>query len=283
MRESDSPKAEGQVLSRYHSSGEHEFTVLDEVPERVASVKARGAHRIAPPSSALRGKVVVAAVAVGAFAAAAAGQTLQAATGDAPDNIAPLAGSSADVSAAMGMGGGTAGAPELLTLTKTTDGSVEAEKIVTVERVTQARTARAIEIKKQQEEAARPKIVKPTEGRFTSGFGARWGETHFGIDIANRIGTPIVSIADGTVVEAGTASGFGLWVRVQHTDGTTSVYGHVNDYVVRPGQKVKAGQLIAHLGNRGQSTGPHLHFEIWDSEGRKMNPLSWFAARGVKV
>ncbi|PPK69642.1 peptidase M23-like protein [Actinokineospora auranticolor] len=247
----------------------------------------KGAHRIAPPSSALRGRVVVAAVAVGAFAAAAAGQTIQAASSggaSAADDVAPPLAGVRQAAASMGSGGdtgGTTAAPELLTLSKETDGSAEVQKIATAQRLTEARNARAAQLKAKQEEAARPKFVQPAVGTFTSGFGARWGVTHYGIDIANRIGTPIVSVADGTVIEAGTASGFGLWVRVQHEDGTVSVYGHVNDYVVREGQQVKAGQLIAHIGNRGQSTGPHLHFEIWDTSGRKMNPLPWLAARGI--
>ena len=270
-------------MSRHRNpGGEREFSALDEALER-ATPRTRGAHRIAPPSSALRGRVVVAAVAVGAFAAAAAGQTLQsAAGGGSSEDIAPLAGTR-DVAAHMGIGGDTATAPELLALTKTTDGTLEAQKMVTSERLTQARNQRAADEQAKKAEAARPKVVKPTDGVLTSGFGARWGTTHYGIDLANRIGTPIVSAADGVVIEAGTASGFGLWVRVQHGDGTVTVYGHVNDYVVREGQRVKAGQLIAHMGNRGQSTGPHLHFEVWDSEGRKMNPIPWLNNRGVRV
>ncbi|CRK59911.1 putative peptidase [Alloactinosynnema sp. L-07] len=271
-------------MSRHRNTGgEREFTALDEALER-AVPRVRGAHRIAPPSSVLRGRVVVAAVAVGAFAAAAAGQTLQSAAGGgtAAEDIAPLAGSR-DASAHMGIGGDTTTAPELLALTKTTDGTLEAQKMVTSERLTQARNQRAADEEAKKVEAARPKVVKPTDGVLTSGFGARWGTTHYGIDLANRIGTPIVATADGVVVEAGTASGFGLWVRVQHSDGTVTVYGHVNDYVVREGQKVKAGQLIAHMGNRGQSTGPHLHFEVWDSQGRKLNPISWLNTRGVRL
>ncbi|GLZ43256.1 M23 family metallopeptidase [Actinokineospora sp. NBRC 105648] len=272
-------------MSRHRSTGEEqEFTALDEALERGAR-RAKGAHRIAPPSSALRGRVVVAAVAVGAFAAAAAGQTLQATAGSA-DEIVPLSGTR-EASASLGMGGDVAppatATPELLSVVNEADGSLEAQKMATSERVTQARNAKAAQDRAKQEEAARPKFIKPTQGTFTSGFGARWGVTHYGVDIANSIGTPIVSVADGTVIEAGTASGFGLWVRVQHEDGTISVYGHVNDYVVREGQKVKAGQLIAHLGNRGQSTGPHLHFEIWDASGRKMNPLPWLNARGINL
>ena len=130
--------------------------------------------------------------------------------------------------------------------------------------------------------ARRPSFVAPTVGRLTSTYGARWGTMHWGIDLANRIGTPIVSAADGVVVEAGPASGFGLWVRVRHTDGTITVYGHVDRILVRQGQAVKAGQQIATMGNRGQSTGPHLHFEVW-SGGVKINPLLWLRSRGVQI
>ncbi|APU16271.1 metalloendopeptidase-like membrane protein [Actinoalloteichus fjordicus] len=125
-------------------------------------------------------------------------------------------------------------------------------------------------------------FVKPTEGTFTSGFGARWGTTHYGIDIANSIGTPIVSATSGTVISAGTASGFGQWVRVQADDGTITVYGHIDTYSVSVGQQVAAGEQIATMGNRGQSTGPHLHFEV-HVNGQKIDPQPWLAARGISV
>ena len=126
-------------------------------------------------------------------------------------------------------------------------------------------------------------VVRPTNGRFTSGFGGRWGSTHYGIDLAAPIGTPIVSVAAGTVVEAGPASGFGLWVRVRHDDGTVTVYGHVNEIMAATGTRVRAGQQIATVGNRGHSTGPHLHFEVWRQGSEKTDPLPWLAARGVSV
>ena len=131
--------------------------------------------------------------------------------------------------------------------------------------------------------AATPDHVRPAEGRFTSGFGARWGTTHQGIDIANGIGTPIVSAADGTVVEAGPASGFGQWVRIRLDDGTINVYGHVNRFFVEAGQRVTAGERIAEIGNKGHSTGPHLHFEVWDTAGKKINPVPWFADHGISL
>ncbi|KAA2249534.1 M23 family metallopeptidase, partial [Solihabitans fulvus] len=103
---------------------------------------------------------------------------------------------------------------------------------------------------------------------------------HYGVDIANAIGTPILAVTDGTVAEAGSATGFGLWVRLQHDDGTITVYGHVDSYSVHEGQPVGAGEQIARMGNRGESTGPHLHFEVWVN-GRKIDPEPWLAQRSI--
>ncbi|MDZ7932579.1 MAG: M23 family metallopeptidase [Rhodococcus sp. (in: high G+C Gram-positive bacteria)] len=125
--------------------------------------------------------------------------------------------------------------------------------------------------------------VQPVAGVLTSNFGSRWGTQHSGLDIAAPIGTPIYAAADGTVSDAGPASGFGLWVKVRHDDGTETVYGHVNDFSVHPGQRVSAGEQIATVGNRGQSTGPHLHFEVHDPSGVKVDPAQWLATRGVAV
>jgi murein DD-endopeptidase MepM/ murein hydrolase activator NlpD len=125
--------------------------------------------------------------------------------------------------------------------------------------------------------------VNPTEGRFTSGFGARWGTTHQGIDIAGPVGTPIYAFTGGVVEEAGPASGFGLWVVLRHPDGTQTVYGHVNRIFVEEGDVVEAGDEIAEMGNKGHSTGPHLHFEVWEEDGTKINPLPWLQERGIVV
>ncbi|MEQ3554450.1 peptidoglycan DD-metalloendopeptidase family protein [Pseudonocardia nematodicida] len=121
--------------------------------------------------------------------------------------------------------------------------------------------------------------ISIVSGRVTSGFGARWGAQHNGLDIAAPIGTPINVPIAGTVIDSGPASGFGMWVRVQHDDGTITVYGHINRSLVSVGERVQAGQQIAEVGNRGQSTGPHLHIEVIQG-GTKINPKPWLDANG---
>ncbi|WP_413465177.1 M23 family metallopeptidase [Nocardia seriolae] len=120
-------------------------------------------------------------------------------------------------------------------------------------------------------------------GTFTSGFGIRWGVAHQGVDIAAPIGTPIYAVADGTVLEAGPASGFGMWVRLLHDDGTVTIYGHIDTTTVSQGQRVMAGDQIATVGNRGFSTGPHCHFEVWLNGVDKIDPLPWLASRGISL
>ncbi|RDI50975.1 M23 family metallopeptidase [Nocardia mexicana] len=130
----------------------------------------------------------------------------------------------------------------------------------------------------------RPPAVRPVAGVLSSLFGMRWGALHAGIDFAEPLGSPIASVTDGTIIEAGPASGFGMWVRVQQDDGTVGVYGHVNDILVTVGQHVRAGDIIATVGDRGFSTGPHLHYEVWAHDnGEKMDPIPWLAARGIDV
>jgi murein DD-endopeptidase MepM/ murein hydrolase activator NlpD len=135
-------------------------------------------------------------------------------------------------------------------------------------------------------EAARPKAVLPVDGaRFTSGYGARWGTFHYGIDLAAPMRTPEYAAMDGVVVRAGSASGFGLAVYVLHENGDVTVYGHMDKILVEPGQYVEAGETIALLGNRGQSTGPHLHFEVHQGgmNGKRIDPVPWLAERGVEI
>jgi murein DD-endopeptidase MepM/ murein hydrolase activator NlpD len=125
----------------------------------------------------------------------------------------------------------------------------------------------------------------PANGRVTSCYGSRWGTLHAGVDIAAPIGTPVYAPEGGVVLQAGPASGFGLAVAVQHRDGTITLYGHVNQFFVTPGQVVAAGEQIAEVGNRGQSTGPHLHFEVHEGGlyANRTNPVPWLNQRGISL
>ncbi len=128
--------------------------------------------------------------------------------------------------------------------------------------------------------------AKPFSGRVTSCFGARWGTSHNGLDVASPIGTPLYAPISGTVKRAGSATGFGLAVYLLGDDGAVYVYGHINDYFVRTGDRVVAGEQIAEVGNRGNSTGPHVHFEVHPNGAMysgASNPVPWLNARGIHV
>ncbi|MBD8079665.1 peptidoglycan DD-metalloendopeptidase family protein [Cellulosimicrobium arenosum] len=111
---------------------------------------------------------------------------------------------------------------------------------------------------------------------------------HLGQDMGAKSGTRINAIAAGTVLRAGSVSGFGQWVVIKHRT-VSSVYGHVldGDKYVKVGQKVKAGQRIADVGSTGTSTSPHLHLEIWNgtygSGGAHTDSLAFLKARGVDL
>lgn len=115
---------------------------------------------------------------------------------------------------------------------------------------------------------------------------------HLGQDLGAASGTRINAIADGTVLRAGSVTGFGQWVVLRHTIGgrtVSSVYGHVidGDKYVKAGQTVKAGQRIADVGSSGLSTSPHLHLEVWNgtygSGASHTDPLAYLTGQGVDL
>lgn len=122
----------------------------------------------------------------------------------------------------------------------------------------------------------------PAPGRCSSGFGPRGGGFHHGQDIAAPVGTTIVAAGDGLVIDAGPARGYGRWIRIQHPDATITTYGHNNRNLVHTGLTVLAGQPIAEVGNRGQSTGPHLHFQI-EVRGQAIDPVAFYYQHGAKL
>ena len=114
----------------------------------------------------------------------------------------------------------------------------------------------------------------PVRGRITSHFGRRWGRLHQGIDIAVPRHTPVRAAAPGRVTFARWGGGYGYLVEVDHGSGVVTRYAHSARILVREGQSVAAGQVLALSGNTGHSTGPHLHFEI-RYRGRAVNPLPY--------
>jgi murein DD-endopeptidase MepM/ murein hydrolase activator NlpD len=114
----------------------------------------------------------------------------------------------------------------------------------------------------------------PSSQVITSDFGPRGTGFHAGIDIGAPIGTSITAVDNGIVLYSGKASGFGNWVVIKHGNGLMSVYGHMfgDGIFVSVGQEVKRGQVIAVVGNDGESTGPHLHFGVATGiTGNQMN------------
>ena len=111
-------------------------------------------------------------------------------------------------------------------------------------------------------------MIWPVNGVITSPYGYRthpiFGTTiyHSGIDIGVDYGTPVQAADGGTVVEAGWVSGYGYAVVIDHGNGLSTLYGHNQELAVSAGQSVSQGQVIAYAGSTGNSTGPHVHFEV---------------------
>ncbi|RWA20547.1 hypothetical protein MBRU_02495 [Mycolicibacterium brumae DSM 44177] len=231
-----------------------------------------GQHRKADTSAA-KGRALIVAMAAGAAAAAAY-------TAMAPRDVAPVtktvlaAGSADEVEGATITG--TSKGMQLVAMNPALSTSGHQEELA-------KGTAFAQERAEREARLSRPLFVKPTQGIFTSGYGYRWGALHGGIDMAAPIGTPIYAVSDGVVIEAGPTAGYGAYVKLRHTDGTVTLYGHINSWTVTTGQQVMAGDQIATVGNRGFSTGPHCHFEVMPDGSSRIDPVPWLAARGISV
>ena len=134
----------------------------------------------------------------------------------------------------------------------------------------------------QQQSSSVPVVVSsgsgvlgwPVSGPVTSGFGLRWGRMHEGIDIAVAEGTPVRAAGAGTVIYAGWMGGYGNLVVVDHGNGLSTAYAHNSSLGVGVGQSVTAGQVVSYSGNTGNSTGPHVHFEV-RVNGSAVDPLGY--------
>ncbi|WP_084515288.1 M23 family metallopeptidase [Nocardia acidivorans] len=236
--------------------------------------RAGGTHRIPTPPSSLKGRAAVVAVAAGAVVAA--GQTGMETTGAQADNVEYQAAAQVREVSANETIGDTSGAPQVLNSGAPVD-------LTQFNDILQKGQKYAADLAAAEAAKLRPLFTKFAAGNFTSGYGIRWGVQHLGVDVAAPIGTPIYAVADATVLEAGPASGFGMWVRLLHDDGTVTIYGHIDTATVSAGQRVLAGDQIATVGNRGFSTGPHCHFEVWLNGVDKIDPLPWLASRGISL
>ncbi|HEX3527780.1 MAG TPA: M23 family metallopeptidase [Thermoanaerobaculia bacterium] len=122
--------------------------------------------------------------------------------------------------------------------------------------------------------------IAPVKGIFTSGFGTRSDPLthgrgiHQGVDIAAAPGQPVRASADGIVMAASEQGGLGKAVFLAHGYGLSTRYGHLSAVSVRPGQKVKRGDVIGRVGSTGRSTGYHLHYEV-RIDGEPVNPLAY--------
>ncbi|GGY92430.1 M23 family metallopeptidase [Streptomyces poonensis] len=160
-----------------------------------------------------------------------------------------------------------------------------------------SRTQERIDLKAQQEaeqkraaeeaarkERLRPKFALPVSQHGLSAYygqsGINWMSLHTGIDFPVSYGTPVMAATDGTV-RTQWNSAYGNMVIVTAKDGTETWYCHLSTYKVASGTAVKAGDAIAYSGNSGNSTGPHLHFEVRPGGGSAIDPLAWFRSHGL--
>lgn len=131
--------------------------------------------------------------------------------------------------------------------------------------------------------AATPSIA-PVRGYTSGSFGFRLDpfsstkDFHPGIDISSAYGNRIVATADGVVTFASSRPGYGKTVIIDHRFGMSTLFGHMSRIVVRPGQRIKRGEVIGYVGNTGRSTGPHLHYEVRMND-RPLNPMKFLNFR----
>jgi len=140
--------------------------------------------------------------------------------------------------------------------------------------------------KGREDRRERPKWVSPMPtAETTSCFGPRWGTRHKGVDLAAKENTPVNAAGAGTVLAAGWLyQGYGISVVIDHGDGHLTHYAHLNGTTVTGGDRVEPGDRIGFEGDTGDSTGPHLHFEVHKGAmWKQVDPGPWMKARGVDL
>jgi murein DD-endopeptidase MepM/ murein hydrolase activator NlpD len=149
----------------------------------------------------------------------------------------------------------------------------------------EAEQAETEQAETEQAPAEQADWVHPMPGAATTScYGMRWGVLHAGVDLASPHGTPIRAVGAGTVTDAGWVfGGYGISVVIDHRNGVYTHYAHMSDVAVSPGQSVSPGQTIGYEGSTGDSTGPHLHFEVHQGMWNQIEPTSWMRDRGISI
>jgi murein DD-endopeptidase MepM/ murein hydrolase activator NlpD len=184
--------------------------------------------------------------------------------------------------------------------------AVDASSAVAAQALAQSKAAAAAKAAAAKSQAAKSKAAKPkaaknavtwvkpvTGYKLTASFnqgGNMWSHKHSGQDFAVPVGTPVKAAYNGVVVKAGPNGGgdgpaYGNAIVIKHTNGKYSQYAHLSKVNVTVGKSVKAGQAIARSGNTGNSSGPHLHFEIRTTPnyGSALNPMAYLRSAGVTI
>jgi murein DD-endopeptidase MepM/ murein hydrolase activator NlpD len=150
-----------------------------------------------------------------------------------------------------------------------------------------AKAAAIAKAKAEAAEKAKVKVVLPTTGyRLTAHFGqagGRWARNHTGLDFAAPLGTPIRSVLAGEVIQAAYEGAYGRQVKVRHADGTVTSYSHMSQFAVSVGDTVAAGDKVGAIGVTGNTTGPHLHFEVLLGGDNQVDPEPWLRDHGVSA
>jgi len=156
---------------------------------------------------------------------------------------------------------------------------LDATRALTAKRATALAKAKAVADAAEELRTSATRCEMMISGyHITATFGqggGRWASTHTGTDFAAPIGTPIRTVMKGEVVSAEFAGPYGRQVRVRHEDGTETWYNHMSKFSVSVGETVYAGDQVGAVGVTGNTTGPHLHFEVRPDGGGPIDPMPW--------
>ena len=144
--------------------------------------------------------------------------------------------------------------------------------------------AKAAAAKAKAEREAKRWVRPIKTWHITSGFGARWGESHDGIDLGATTGTPVYAMSKGTVIGSFYDSSFGNKLEIKYWDGSISWYGHLSKRNAQKGDTVRPGELVGLVGNTGHSFGSHLHFEMQKTTTSDVpiDPIAWLKRHGLR-